>query len=56
MVLSIGWPQVVYIALTILGLGIAAAKHGQPREPYSFPTSFFATAIVFAILYWGGFF
>lgn len=56
MVFHLGWPQALYIALTILGLGISAAKNGQPQGPHSFSTSFIASLICFGILYWGGFF
>jgi len=48
-------PQIVLIALYSLSLGISMAKHGKPREPYNFWTSFLAVIIEVAILWWGGF-
>ena len=51
-----GWPQIAYIALTAMGLGIALVKHGEPREPYSFLTQIIAAAIGLGLLYAGGFF
>jgi len=51
-----GWPQVIYIVLTALSLGIIAAKHGQPQKPYSITPNLIGTAIFAALLYWGGFF
>ena len=45
------------ITLYMLNLGINLAKDGEPRDgTYSFGASFIATAIIFAILVWGGFF
>ena len=54
--MTLGWPQLVYLALTILGLGVAMAKHGEPRGEHSFPTTFIASGIVIWVLYMGGFF
>lgn len=51
-----GWPQLIYLALTALGAGFVIAKHGEPRDPYNAPGALIGTAIVLAILYWGGFF
>lgn len=51
------WPQIVWLVLAALGLGMYAAKHGQPRtDSYSFWAALFATAINAYILYAGGFF
>lgn len=50
------WPQYAYIALTVFGLGVVAAKHGERREPYSFWLSSVATVITFTLLHIGGFF
>ena len=50
-------PQILMIALYMLSLGIYLAKDGEPKGgTYSFWTAFVATAIIFAILIWGGFF
>ena len=48
-------PQIVLIVLYSLSLGISMSKHGKPREPYNFWTSFLAVIIEVAILWWGGF-
>lgn len=50
------YPQIIYIALSLLGVGVVTAKHGQPRGNYSIFTTLFAEAIMVALLYWGGFF
>jgi hypothetical protein len=50
-------PQIIYVVLLLLGVGIDLAKHGQPKTgKHSFPSSFFAAALILALLYWGGFF
>lgn len=49
------WPQIIIIVLYAASLGIAAAKHGEPRENYSFWTTLFAVIIEALLLYWGGF-
>jgi hypothetical protein len=54
--MHIGWPQGILLAMTLLGFGIVAAKHGEPRSNYSFPTTFVAVGIELGLLYWGGFF
>jgi hypothetical protein len=53
----LGLPQIIYIGLTLIGLGITMVKHGQPKSgKENFWTTFVATVIVFGLLYWGGFF
>jgi hypothetical protein len=54
--MDIGWPQLIYLALSVLGLGIAIAKHGQPREPYNVVHSLIAICLAWPLLWWGGFF
>lgn len=50
-------PQLIYLFLMLLGLGFSLAKNGEPHtEKYSFFSALFRSAIVFGILYWGGFF
>lgn len=52
-----GWPQIAYIALTALGVGIHLAKHGeQRRDKYSAWLSMAGAALSIGILYAGGFF
>lgn len=50
------WPQLMYLALCFMSLGVAAAKHGQPREPWSFWGALVNLAIVLPLLWAGGFF
>ena len=54
--MTFGWPQVIYIALTFMGLGVSIIKHGQPRLPHSMWTHLLAIAIAYPLLWWGGFF
>lgn len=50
-------PQLIYLALTCLGLGMALAKHGQPKDDsHSFWWTLTASGICIGLLYWGGFF
>jgi len=48
--------QILYLILTVFGLGITLAKHGEPRDPYNFWGTLLSTAMLLGILYWGGFF
>lgn len=54
--MNVGWPEGIYLAMSIMGVGYAIAKHGQPREPWSMGTAIFASALAFGLLWWGGFF
>jgi len=49
--------QITLLVLSLLGLGIALGKHGEakPSTRYSFGESLFNTALIFLILWWGGF-
>lgn len=49
-------PAVIYLALTFLGLGLAIAKHGEPRPPLNAWGVIIGTSVVCGLLYWGGFF
>lgn len=51
-----GWPQITYIVLTALGLGLVLAKHGQPRKPFDFWDTAISSGLVLGLLYAGGFF
>lgn len=52
-----GIPQILMIAIYMLSLGMHLAGHGKPRAgAYNFWSALIATAIVFALLIWGGFF
>jgi len=50
-------PQIVYICIMALSLGMTASRHGEPKKGNeSFFISLIAVAIQTAILLWGGFF
>ena len=50
------WPQYVYLALLIFGLGLSLANHGKTRSDESFWVTFFSASLGFFLLYMGGFF
>jgi len=55
--LKLQWPQLIWIVLALLGLGIHIAKSGQPlRGRYSAWVQFFSISITAIILWCGGFF
>jgi len=54
--MSLWLPQLIYIILVCLGMGMIIAKHGQKQDDYNAWTSGIAGAIILALLYWGGFF
>lgn len=50
-------PQLIFLALMIMGLGVALAKDGEPRDGHhSFFISLVVTSISAGLLWWGGFF
>lgn len=53
-----GWPEWIWVVLSLLGLGRVLAKHGEMEEPsrYDFRISAVVTAAMAGLLYWGGFF
>lgn len=52
-----GIPQICYIVIITLGLGISLAKHGEPKEDnYNFFTALIGAAIQIGLLILGGFF
>ncbi|WP_191058540.1 hypothetical protein [Geminicoccus harenae] len=52
-----GWPQYVYIALTLIGLSVSLANHDQPKKgkENAIPT-ILAMVLVYYLLWKGGFF
>jgi hypothetical protein len=54
--MTLHWPQITWVVLTLLGLGLALGKHGQSKGDYSFWESLLNTAIAAWLLYYGGFF
>ena len=59
--MSIGWPQIIVIALWCIGLGMHAAKHGERIEFNGKPNEYnvwhrmFGIAVWACLLWWGGF-
>ena len=51
-----GWAQITIVVLLAMGLGMAAAKHGEPKGNWSFGWQLFAAALEIWLLYSGGFF
>ena len=52
-----GVPQICYIVIITLGLGISLAKHGEPKEDkYNFFNALIGSAIQIGLLILGGFF
>ena len=50
-------PQLIYICLVAIGLGIELERHGKEKTgTYNFWSSFISTIIVLFILHKGGFF
>lgn len=55
--MTLHWPQLTILTIALLGLGIAAGKHGQPETgKHNFFLTLFSNAIVIWLLYAGGFF
>lgn len=50
-----GWPQIVWACLTVLGLGVALGKHGEQSE-HNFWYSLIGAGISVWLLFSGGFF
>lgn len=51
-----GIPQIIYLFLTAMGLGLILANDGKSQPPYSFVRSLVSNAIILSLLWWGGFF
>lgn len=58
MTFHLGWPQIIWFCLVLIGIGVNAALHGKTKrvEKYNFFGSVIGAVIVGAFLYWGGFF
>ena len=55
--IELQWPQFVWLALALTGLGMEAAKDGELKTGrHNFVASLLASALVAWILYCGGFF
>lgn len=53
--MSLHWPQIIFAALTLMQLGMALAKDGEPKGNWSFWWSAISASLVFWLLYEGGF-
>lgn len=55
--LYIGWPEGIWMAISLFGLGSAAMNHGKPRDDkYNFHGKIFSLIVYMVLLYFGGFF
>ena len=53
---SMGIPQAIYLMLVAAEITWACANHGKPQRDYNRWHSAFGQAIIFGLLWWGGFF
>jgi len=49
-------PQLLFVIIIAMSIGIALAKHGKPSPKYNFWLTLLASAIWYAIAWSGGFF
>ncbi len=57
MIINLGLPQIIYLTLVCLSLGIAIEQHGKPKEGINnFWVTLIGTVISILLLAWGGFF
>ena len=50
-------PQLVYLALLFIGIGLAWERHGKPKEGDNNAwIDLISQMVIILILYWGGFF
>lgn len=54
--MNFGLPQIIYLGLVSLSLGIQIANHGKPRSNENAWAGFIGICITIGLLYWGGFF
>ena len=54
--MDFGIPQLIYLALTFIGLGITFNSWGEPIDRNHGWLDIIAIMIVYALLIWGGFF
>ena len=43
--------RIIFVALNCIGIGIVAAKDGDPRPPYSIVSTLISTAITFGLMF-----
>ena len=52
-----GWPQVIWIIIAGIRLGVHIARHGEPmNQRYHAGARLVGVAMMGGLLYWGGFF
>lgn len=52
-----GWPQVIWIVIAAIALGVHIAKHGEPTgQKFHAGAQLIYVLLMAGILYWGGFF
>lgn len=50
-------PQIIWLSLNVIALGVGAAEHGKPRKGvHSVTDAVISIALNFGLYYWGGFF
>lgn len=55
--MTLHWPQITYLNLLLIGLGITISKHGQPETgKHNAFSKLISVAIILTLLYFGGFF
>lgn len=54
--MNLEWPQITWICLTLIWVGINLGKDGEPGPKFGFVRSLLNAVIVAALLYAGGFF
>lgn len=56
--LNLHAPQIIYLCLMLIGIGVDAQRHGEPKKSgtHNFGTDIITYMLGFGLLYWGGFF
>jgi hypothetical protein len=54
---NLGWPQLIYLVLSLIGLYVAVSAHGTPKRGTENAWPAVAGLVIsWALLWWGGFF
>lgn len=54
---NLQWPQIIWIVLMAMRLGVFSVMHGKPRTgKFSIWVLAFDISVMFPLLWWGGFF
>ena len=52
-----GWPQIIWVCMAGIGLGVHIAKHGEPNvQKFHAGAKLVYVLLMAGLLYWGGFF